>query len=292
MTSEVLQNFLAEDGTSLCYRKIPAPESNATVILIHGLASNMTRWSEFVSHTSLTETCNLIRLDLRGHGCSLCRKLIKPANWVSDLYSLIELEQAGEVILVGHSLGAQVGMFFAHKYPEQVRGLIMIDPVFPQALQGTLAKLKRYRVFTEVASRAILVLNKLGFYRRQLEYRDLHALDLRTREILRASDAADIADLYMSPLADLKYIPWTIYLQELALVVGELPQPEQISRPARVLLSAGASTSALDKMRYQLSRFADIAVKEIDADHWLLTEKPEEGRLAIEAFCHELLSRA
>ena len=168
------------------------------------------------------------------------------------------------------------------------KGLIHIDPVFPQALQGTLAKLRRYRFPVLALSMFILVLNKLGIHRRGLEYRDLHALDVRTRKILASSDGADIADLYMSPLADLKYIPWTIYLQELARVVGELPEPESIVTPVRVLLSSGATTSALDKVREQLARFPDLRLNEIDADHWLLTEKPDEGRQAIEQFCSEL----
>ena len=290
MTKEVLKSISATDGTSLCYRKIGVPNPKSTVILIHGLASNMTRWTEFVSNTSLVQNYNLIRLDLRGHGCSIVRKRIQFSDWVEDLYTLIEYEQAREVIIVGHSLGAQVGLYFASKYSDRVKGLIFIDPVFPEALQGTLNKLKRYRIFVYALSQLILLINKLGIYRRNFEYRDLHALDVQTRKILESSDGAEIADLYMSPLADLKYIPWTIYLQELALVVGELPKPESISSPVRVLLSAGATTSALDKMRKQLDCFANIAINEIDADHWLLTEKPNEGRQAIEQFCNELLS--
>ncbi len=189
--------------------------------------------------------------------------------------------------LVGHSLGAQVGIHFAHRYAERLAALVFIDPVYRQALQGLLGRVRRWAPLLGLLATLVRGLNRLGIRRRHLPYRDLYLLDVQTREILARSDE-DIADLYMSPLADLKYIPWTIYLQELALAVRELPVPESVTVPVRVLLSAGATTSDHAVMRAILRRYPDCEVREIDADHWLLTEKPEEGRAAIESFCRQL----
>ncbi len=51
-----------------------APSSAAprgiALVLLHGLASNLTRWSEFVEHSALRGWHDLIRIDLRGHGVS------------------------------------------------------------------------------------------------------------------------------------------------------------------------------------------------------------------------------
>lgn len=287
MEGEVEKYILGADGVRLCYRIHRARAPRGTLVFIHGLASNMTRWSELFENTSLKDDFNLLRVDLRGHGCSMVRGRVNYRIWCDDLARLLDAEKIERVIIVGHSLGAQVGIHFAHRYAERLAALVFIDPVYRQALQGLLGRVRRWAPLLGLLATLVRGLNRLGIRRRHLPYRDLYLLDVQTREILARSDE-DIADLYMSPLADLKYIPWTIYLQELALVVRDLPVPESVTVPVRVLLSAGATTSDHAVMRAILRRYPDCEVREIDADHWLLTEKPEEGRAAIEAFCRQL----
>jgi pimeloyl-ACP methyl ester carboxylesterase len=42
---------------------------------------------------------------------------------------VLALAQQEQVVLVGHSFGALLVMAFAHLYPEQVRGIVLVDPV-------------------------------------------------------------------------------------------------------------------------------------------------------------------
>lgn len=289
MDGEQEKSYLSADGVKLCYRACRNPAARATLVFIHGLASNMTRWSELFDTTSLTDSFNLVRLDLRGHGCSLVRDRVSYGLWCDDLARLLEAEKIERAIIVGHSLGAQVGIHFSQRYPERCAALVFIDPVYREALQGLLGRVRAWAPLVGVLAGLVLFLNRLGIHRRRLPYRDLYQLDLQTRDTLARHTDEDIADLYMSPLADLKFIPWTIYLQELALVVKALPAPESVTVPVRVLLSAGATTSDHAVMRAILKRYPDCEVREIDADHWLLTEKPDEGREAIEAFCRALI---
>jgi len=93
----------------------------------------------------------------------------------------------------------------------------------------------------------------------------------------------------MSPKADLVYLPLTSYLQDLLSVTQDMCPPEQLKRPVRVLLSSGASVSNYDKNLAIIRRYPDHAITEIKADHWLLTERPEAAREALEGFVEGLI---
>jgi len=57
----------------LGYQAIVKDRSRPLIVLIHGLASNHTRWSEFMQNTVLLDRFNFLRIDLMGHGLSLQR---------------------------------------------------------------------------------------------------------------------------------------------------------------------------------------------------------------------------
>ena len=48
------------------------------------------------------------------------------ANWVNDFLGNLSI---GNVVVVGHSFGARVGLMFATKHPQKIRGLVLITPV-------------------------------------------------------------------------------------------------------------------------------------------------------------------
>jgi pimeloyl-ACP methyl ester carboxylesterase len=287
-SNEELCQWVTPDGLASCYRIRRCKNTKATVILLHGLASNMTRWSEFVEYTSLPAQWNVIRVDLRGHGCSVFRGKLTRKKWCDDLRALLQREGVTRGVFVGHSLGAQIALELAASHAELVQGLILLDPVFPDTLTGKMEDIRRHGFWIRMLAIMSRGLNALGLYRRKLPYRDLRQLDERTREILAAAEDQDIADLYMSPREDLKYIPTTIYFQELCIVVEHLPDPTQIAVPVRVLLSAGGSTSQIKPLRDKIAGFPDGQCVDIDADHWMLTEKPEKTRETIEMFCAQL----
>lgn len=113
------------DGTRLTYsltisRSI-APER--ALVLIHGLASNRSRWAEFVEQTSLGARWSLIRLDLRGYGDSPARGGISLEQWCADIAAVLEAEHHVRAVIVGHSLGAQVALQFASQFPQLTKGL-------------------------------------------------------------------------------------------------------------------------------------------------------------------------
>ncbi len=98
------------------------------VVFLHSLAGNTGQWSAQLSHIRTTRRA--IALDLPGHGQSL-----PPANGDYAIESMVQaihtaVDQLGieRFILVGHSMGGSVAGAYAGTYPEQVAGLLLVDP--------------------------------------------------------------------------------------------------------------------------------------------------------------------
>ena len=284
-THEYLRHFKTNDGVKLGYRLVSQQQSKPLLTLIHGLASNSTRFSEFVETTDLKKSWDILSIDLRGHGESMVRSSYTRAMWLNDILNIMTAERYQQSIFMGHSLGAQVAIDFAYNNPDKSRGLILIDPVFPENLQGRLAKAKQWRFLLTIIRVFLRALNFIGLKRWHLPIRSLQKLDEKTRETLAKNSELKIADLYTNPFADFKYIPLANYLQDINEVVKALPPLEEITIPVLVLLSGGATVSSFDDTKKMINRFPNASIEVIDADHWLLTEKPEETRNTIEKWC-------
>ncbi len=278
------------DGVTLTYRRWRAPDNpkRQTLVLLHGLASNRTRWSEFTEQTALRADWDILRPDLRGHGESFTRGPINLEIWCDDLAKLLDAEDAQQVVLAGHSLGAQVALLFAARHAARVAGLVLIDPVHRPALRGWLRLTSRVAPLLRAAVVLLRLLNRLGLRRRQLPLRDLRALDETTRAVLAQSgETGDIVRRYTSPLADLKYFPTAHYVQELVEVTRPLPPSAEIRAPVLALLSRGVTFTDPGIMRTWIAGFPAAEIVTIDAYHWPITERPVDVRATIERWCRQ-----
>ncbi len=273
------------DGARLNYWLSRVEGADQSLVMLHGVASNHTRWSEFVRHTRLTTHWNLLRPDLRGHGDSMFHGRLNRRRWVADLKAILEQEALSPVVLLGHSLGAEIALDFTARYPDRVAGLILIDPVFHQNLHGVLGWVRRLQFLLWLPVGVLRLANALGLGRRAYPPRDLFVLDENTRATLRANPGMKIADLYMNPLADLSYIPLANYLQDLLAVVRPLPDLEAIDQPVLVLLSGGSSLSDRQRNEAQIQRMPNAGIQLVDCDHWPLTEQPARVREMIDNWC-------
>jgi len=288
---EVLKTFIATDGTELGYfgPKKPKADTNS-ILLLHGMASNASRWSEFVANTCLHETGNLYRMDLRGRQHSLYLGSYTRKDWLQDIKVFMEHENINNLLFIGHSMGAQIAQDFACNFPEQCQGIILIDPVFPSNLHGQLKLVQRFKWLAWSILQLALLFNRLGLHRKDYPHRDLHQLDKDTRAFLADNPQLTISDLYMSPTADLKHIPTTSYLQDLLSVVAPICPQQDVRCPVRVLLSSGASVSNYEENLSSIELFPNHEIDIIEADHWLLTERPDEARLALETRVIEIIN--
>ena len=283
---DVQQTLVRADGAQIAYWQHRALESRGVLLFIHGLASNHTRFSEFVKHSELTCSWDTLRVDLRGHAASVHRGVINMNVWCADLCAVLDACGYSRVVLVGHSLGANVTAHFAHRYPARVAGLILIDPVQSRAMLGTLARIALATALT-VAAPAVRWLNAIGLHRRVLSMLDLEQLDQHARTLLAQGRDAEMEQLYSSSWESLKYFPTATYLQAVSLALQSLSTPAPLV-PALMLLSVHARDAAVELNRAYAARLPQCDVVEIPCNHWILTAAPDAARVAIETWVTRL----
>lgn len=275
----------APDGARIAYARSGAQGARRALVLLHGAASNMSRWSEFVAQTSLGDSCALLRLDLRGQGRSVHRGRIGMAEWCADLAAILQAEGLMRAIVVGHCLGANIALQFASRYRERVAGAVLIEPMPPRALAGTMRRVARLRPLLIALSFLTRALNALGLHRRRLAGLDLEQLDRETRAALAAGPQGEaLLARYASPLADLRSTPSGAYFQALVAVTEELPDLTGMAAPVLALLSARSTFTDPARTREALRTLPDCEIVELDARHWIPTEQPRAMRAAIESW--------
>ncbi len=285
MTGDILRTLRRPDGAAIGYRLWQPGAPRRVLVLLHGVGSNMTRWTEFVGRTALRDSWDLLRLDLRGHGLSLHRGPIGMAEWCADLAAVLAAEGYPRAVIAGHCLGAGIATEFAVRHPGRAAGLILIEPVFRQALTGGMRRLARFRPLCIVLARLVLALNALGVHRRKLAPLDLEALDRETRALMAEAGSTEALARYASPLADLRTTATAVYLQDLIALTGTTPEMKAIRAPALALVTPGGGFTDPAVTLRLVERLADCRVLSLQARHWIPTEQPEAMREAIEGWC-------
>lgn len=268
----------------LHYWLTPNARRDRAVVLLHGLASNHTRFNEFAQATSLTDSWCLVRPDLRGQGLSRWRGRITARIAADDIAAILDRTDHRRAVLIGHSLGASVALAFARAWPERTAALVLIEPNFAEALQGGMRRAKRATPLLRLAITGARIVNRLGIYRRQFPYLDLQALDTETRVHLRQGAHKALTDRYAAPSRDLRYLPTTSYLQWLIESTQPAGDLSTIQAPTLALLSSGAVFGDPARTRAILAQLPNVEIRTLASKHWIPTENPVEMREAIEEF--------
>ncbi|MCX7876827.1 MAG: alpha/beta hydrolase [Melioribacteraceae bacterium] len=113
-----------DDGRTLAF----ADEGKGDVIVfIHGLGSYSPAWQKNIE--KLKEKFRCIAVDLPGYGKSSKEihsgKMEFYADVVKELLDKLNIEKAS---IAGHSMGGQIGIVMALKYPDKVKSLILAAP--------------------------------------------------------------------------------------------------------------------------------------------------------------------
>jgi esterase len=277
------------DGAHIAYRVVRGKTPRRAMVLVHGMASNMTRWSEFVEETALTGSRDLLRLDLRGNGRSISRGRITLEAWCEDLAAVLDREGYSRAVLAGHCLGANLALRFAARYPSRTEGLVLIDPLFPRSFAGVLKKVQSIKMLVPPLIALVRMLNRLGLRRRNFPFLDLRELDRETRAGMAAQGASEVlVKRYSSLWFDLRFMPTAAFLKSLRELLRPLPPLESITAPMLLLFSTGKIFSDPAIARGLCADLANCRTLELEAHHWIPTEKPVEMREAIEQWCREL----
>ncbi len=128
--------------TSQIQYKISGPENAPVIVLIHGLGGSLESWNEVAA--DLEKNFRVLRYDLRGHGKT-------PAAGedyftdvhAKDLLGLLDSLHIEKAHIVGHSLGARVGIRFVDLNPDRVLSYTSEDMGLSQAHDGAPEKFKK-----------------------------------------------------------------------------------------------------------------------------------------------------
>ena len=95
--------------------------SGPALIFLHGFSFDHRQWAPQIEHFRKTHRC--IAYDLRGFGRS--EPSIAPYDHVLDLHAMIESLGLEAPVLVGLSLGANIAMSYAARYPQVPSKLVL-----------------------------------------------------------------------------------------------------------------------------------------------------------------------
>lgn len=133
MIDRLIHRWLRVPYALHCHVTNSVGKTTATVLFVHGIGNSGPVWNSVV--TKLPKDLRVVTVDLLGFGQS------PRPSWVvydvrtqarSVLATYLKLRLRGQVIVVGHSLGALVAVELAKRYPLLVRSLILVSPPFYQ----------------------------------------------------------------------------------------------------------------------------------------------------------------
>lgn len=107
----------------LRYRKYG--DSGPPLIIVHGLYGSGDNWVSIARE--LSDRFEVYVLDQRNHGQSPHSDTHNYPVLRDDLKTFMDAEGIEQAVLIGHSMGAKVIMYFAVAWPDRVKALVSVD---------------------------------------------------------------------------------------------------------------------------------------------------------------------
>jgi pimeloyl-ACP methyl ester carboxylesterase len=117
-------------GLPVHYLDFGGPAEAALLVAVHGLGGSALNWLSVAP--LLASRYRLVAPDLAGHGLTRSngRSTAVPANRVL-LHQFIQSVTNQPVVLLGNSMGGMIALLEAGLCPENVAGLVLLDPASP-----------------------------------------------------------------------------------------------------------------------------------------------------------------
>lgn len=280
------RHYIERLGAKISWSLYPAKkDALGTVVLLHGIASNGSRWEEFAEKSFLHDRWNLLRLDLRGHGGSVSSKVGTLEIWSEDLKAILESANLKNIVLIGHSLGAQVALKFTKMFPEYLRGLILLDPLLSQAFTEKTIRLRKKKPLIVAVDYVSRFFNLLGFHR-TLCPQNLREKDQVARVMIAkgGEDLQRFIERYSSPRFDIKLIHMAQYARDVIETGRDTPEPNIFTMPTLVIAAATGTYTDATIVKKWVDAMPSGEMQTVNCVHWPLTECPEEVEDAIRSW--------
>lgn len=269
-------------------------QGSPTVLLESGLAASSLSWA--LVQGQVADFAQVCSYDRAGFGWSLPASQPRTvANVIAELTSLLKnAGLQGPYLLVGHSFGGLLVRAFAHQHPNDVAGMVLVDPVsFQHWSECGPNDQKRLRTGTNLSRRGAW-LARFGVVRLAL----LLFMKGRTRlpQLIARTSSGKANDLIARLVGEVRKLPPSVWpllqahwsrsypFDTMAAYLQNLPQnareavlmdiPAQI--PVTILSAANATECELHEReiwaKYSL-KGRHIQLKE--GGHWIQLEHPD-----------------
>ena len=120
--------------------------SGLPLLFVHGFPLCRGTWQKQLD--ALRASCRVIAPDLRGFGESDAKPGTATMDeFAADLHGLLLHLQTRSVVLIGHSMGGYVAFAFARRFPELLRGVVLVSTkagrTLPKPQQAAAPPLKK-----------------------------------------------------------------------------------------------------------------------------------------------------
>jgi len=141
--ADVARRSVVSDGKRISYLATEGEgsDSDPAILLIHGSGVSARSWTAQLE--GLGQGLRVLAIDLPGHGDSDPMPEATLQAYADAARALVEILRLGPVFVAGHSLGGAVAVALAGRYPNMVKGLILLStcaklPETDSSLEGLL----------------------------------------------------------------------------------------------------------------------------------------------------------
>jgi pimeloyl-ACP methyl ester carboxylesterase len=118
----------ADDGTRLWFRRMgpaDAPPDAPALVLSNGASCTLHYWPMIAEH--FARRLPIVQWDYRGHGLSqrdIDPETVSVPRFAKDLGAVLDAAGVTQGVLCGHSLGVQVVLEAAHRFPDRTAAVV------------------------------------------------------------------------------------------------------------------------------------------------------------------------
>lgn len=155
----------ADLGGPVHYLDFEGPADAPLLVAVHGLGG--AAWNWLALAPLLQSHVRVMAIDLAGHGLTPAAGRPTTVGANRRLLDRFIREVAGEpVVLVGNSMGGLISILEASASPDQVRGVVLVDPALPRPLLSRIDS----RVAVQFAVMSLPILGEAAYVRRRTRF--------------------------------------------------------------------------------------------------------------------------